>query len=522
MKDITTSIYTFDSIIQGNFLYVDKTEYVWQLIRPVKEMYFLSRPRRFGKSLLISTLEAIFKGKKELFQGLALYSKPYDWQKHPVIHLDFVNCDSRTPEELREYLEHLLQVSADELKLKLRGTGPSMRFENLMNDAATSSEAHDVVVLVDEYDKPILGNIDDLPRCRELLPVLKGFYSNIKKCEKNIRLAFVTGVSKFSHVSLFSDLNNLTDITLSPAFAELLGFTEQEIRTNFADRLPLAAKATGLAKEELMRQLLDWYDGYRFSEADTHVCNPVSLSSFFSNSYKFSNYWDSTGTPSFLLKLMRDQAYDHEAALDKWYSEGVFSSYELEKFDITGLLWQTGYLTIKDIAPGLRGTKFRLDFPDFEVADTFMQRLLEFYCQIPKGTGDDFIEDFQQAIVADDLDRFMSLLQTFFASIPYDIQLPREKYFQTVFFVIFRLLGTAIEAESHTNIGSIDAYVRTAKTIYIFEFKLNQNARKAIAQIIDRHYYEKYQNCGLPIRLVGVNFDLAKGRLVTWKEHKKP
>ncbi|MBP5637850.1 MAG: AAA family ATPase, partial [Victivallales bacterium] len=336
-KDLTTSIYTFEDLIKGNFLYVDKTEYIWQLVRPAKGMYFLSRPRRFGKSLLLSTLEAIFTGKKELFKGLAIHGKDYKWEMYPVIHLDLANCDSRTPEELHAYLEHLLKASADDLGVELRETGLAVRFENLIRDAARASNAGQVVILVDEYDKPILGNISDQPRCKTILPVLKGFYSSIKKCSSSIRLAMVTGVSKFCHVSLFSELNNLTDITLESQYAGMLGFTENEVRTCFADRLAEAAEANGLTSEKLFQKLLDWYDGYRFSDAETHVCNPVSISSFLQKPYKFTNYWDTTGTPSFLLELMRKQSYDHEAALNRWYGESIFAAYELEKLDITGL-----------------------------------------------------------------------------------------------------------------------------------------------------------------------------------------
>ena len=521
-KDLTTSIYTFENLIRGNFLYVDKTEYVWQLIRPEQAMYFLSRPRRFGKSLLISTLEAIFQGKKELFQGLAINDKSYNWKTYPVIHFDFANCDSRTPEELQAYLEHLLKVSAEELGLELRETGGAVRFENLINDAAKSSTTGQVVILIDEYDKPILGNIGNLPQCKAILPVLKGFYSSIKKCAKATRFAMITGVSKFCHVSLFSDLNNLTDITLNPDYAGMLGFTSEEIRSNFADRITDAAKANDMTGEELMRKLLEWYDGYRFSEAELHVCNPVSVSSFFQKPYKLTNYWASTGTPSFLLELMHRQSYDFEAALNSTYDEGIFSAYELDSLDITGLLWQTGYLTIRELVPGLRRVKYRLGFPDYEVEDTFMNRLLEHFCNVPRATGENTMETFQNAIAQNDLDLFMKLFQSFLANIPYGIHLKHEKYYQTVFFIFFRLLGLFIEAESQTNEGRIDAYVRTEKTVFIFEFKLDKSPDSAIDQIIDRRYYEKFQSCSLPIRMVGVYFNSAKGRIDGWKELALP
>ncbi|MBQ7175940.1 MAG: PD-(D/E)XK nuclease domain-containing protein, partial [Victivallales bacterium] len=236
--------------------------------------------------------------------------------------------------------------------------------------------------------------------------------------------------------------------------------------------------------------------------------------------YKFSNYWDSTGTPSFLLEQMGRQSYNLEAALNGTYDESVFAAYELNRLDITGLLWQTGYLTIKELVPGLRRMKYRLGFPDYEVEDTFMTRLLEHFCNIAPGTGEDTIEDFQKAIASDDLEGFMTLFQSFLANIPYGIHLKHEKYYQTVFFIFFRLLGLFIKAESCTNVGRIDAYIRTAKTVYIFEFKLDKGTDEAVGQILDRHYYEKFQASGMPIRLVGVDFDSQKGRIDTWEEGK--
>ena len=516
MKNLTTSIYDFEKLRTADYLYVDKTEYIWHLIDPPGESYFLSRPRRFGKSLLVSTLEAIFQGKRELFQGLALYDKPYDWKPYPVIHLDMANCDSHTENDLRDYLARMLGRHAlqHNVKVNIQRNQLASSFSELIEKVAGKSQA---VILLDEYDKPILENIanSDITAIRD---TLADFYSALKAEMDYERFVLVTGVSKFSHVSLFSKLNNLTDITWREDYAGMWGFTEAEVRKYFADRLPDAARANGVPDDELMRNLMEWYDGYRFSEADIHVCNPVSITKFFVNSYKFSNYWDSTGTPSFLLEMMRSQSYNFEAALNGTYDESIFSTYELNRLDITGLLWQTGYLTIKELVPGLRKIKYRLGFPDYEVEDTFMTRLLEHFCDIPKGTAEDTIENFQKAIAKDDLDGFMTLFQSFLANIPYGIHLKHEKYYQTVFFIFFRLLGLFIEAESQTNQGRIDAYVRTAKTIFIFEFKLDKSANEAIGQIIDRRYYEKFQTCGLPIRLIGVDFDSVKGCIDGWEE----
>jgi hypothetical protein len=516
MKDLSTGIYVFEDMIKGNFLYVDKTEYVWRLIRPAKEFYFLSRPRRFGKSLLLTTLKAVFEGKKELFRGLALYDKPYDWEKHPVLHLDMNGRDFSTVEKMEDRFRKIILEQADEHKVALKETSSDTMLHELIK--ALHDKHGDVVLLLDEYDKPILNNISK-PNRIEFLEALKAFYSVIKEKSDMLRFAFITGVSKFSHVSLFSDLNNLKDITLNPDYAEMLGFSERDIRENFADRLPAAAKANGMSEEELMQRLLVWYDGYRFSDADTHVCNPVSLTSFFDNGYRFSNYWDSTGTPSFLLKLMGDKAYSPETALTRWYNERIFAAYELDKLDITGLLWQTGYLTIKDVRKDDDELQYRLDFPDREVQETFSQRLIDLYAgSACSDEASDLVQQFKSAIRHDDLEGFLTLFQSFLACISYQIQIHEEKYYQSIFFVVFKLLGASIEAESCTNRGRIDAYVRTKTTVYIFEFKLDKSEDEALDQIVDRRYFEKFQSSGLPIRMVGVNFDSKMGRIDGWKE----
>ena len=278
-----------------------------------------------------------------------------------------------------------------------------------------------------------------------------------------------------------------------------------------------------MSHKDLMRKILEWYDGYRFSETGTHVCNPVSISSFFQKPYKLTNYWDSTGTPSFLLELMRKQSYDYESALNDWYDESIFAAYELESLDITGMLWQTGYLTIRDVRRDFDEMQYRLDFPDREVQETFNRRLVEFYAGEGKSRESwSLVRKFRTAIRSDDLEGFMTLFQSFLASISYQLHIPDEKYYQTIFFTVFKLLGASIEAESCTNEGRIDAYVRTGKAVYVFEFKLNRSAEDAIDQIIDRRYCEKFQSCGLPIRMVGVNFNSTKGRIDGWKELPLP
>ena len=516
MKDLTTSIYNFEDLIQGNFLYVDKTEYIWQLIRPAKGMYFLSRPRCFGKSLLVSTLKAIFEGRKELFNGLAIHAKPYDWTIHPVIHLDLGGRDFSTVEKMEERLKLILQEQADYNGVSLHDAALDTMFHELIK--TLHDRKGDVVILLDEYDKPILGNISR-EDCSEFLASLKVFYSVIKEKAGMLRFALVTGVSKFCHVSLFSELNNLTDITLTQDYAGMLGFTKEEVRKCFAEKITDAARLRGISEDELMLGLLEWYDGYRFSKADIHVCNPVSITQFFANNCEFDNYWGTTGVPTVLFELAKTTRFNFEQALTAPVSSLAFGAYEVENIDPLGLLWQTGYLTIKTVLPGPLGSSmFMLGFPDHEVEEAFNTQLLAYYSGYKDAAMSSMVFKLTSAIRQDDMELFMVTLQSYFASIPYGIRGGDEHYYQTIFFITFLLLGSSIEAESRTNEGRIDAYIRTAKTVFIFEFKLDRNTDEAVGQILDRHYYEKFQSCGLPIRLIGVNFDSSKGRIDGWQE----
>jgi hypothetical protein len=300
---------------------VDKTEYIWQLIRPSCAGYFLSRPRRFGKSLTVSTLKAIFEGKKELFKGLAVYDKPYDWKPYPVIHLSFgdYNINTDAQKELSGYLMAKVKQIAESYSLELTNTTPGLCFGELIDKLY---EKGSVVILIDEYDKPILDNITN-PDISDIQKCLKGFYSVLKDRNAKERFLFVTGVSKFSHVSLFSDLNNLTDITMDARYATMFGYTQDELEANFGDRISALSGTRDI--DAYKAKIKEWYNGYRFHKNAKTVYNPVSLAKFFESGGEFNNYWFSTGTPSFLLELIRKQKFDLEKALDAPVSSFAFS-----------------------------------------------------------------------------------------------------------------------------------------------------------------------------------------------------
>ncbi len=522
MKDLTSSVYSFEDLIKGDFLYVDKTEYIWELIRPSKAMYFLSRPRRFGKSLTVSTLEAIFEGKKELFKGLAIYDKPYDWKKHPVIHLDLGDRKNETPEALEKSLQVKLHVCADKHGICLETDNAQEQFSELIGKL---SDKEKVVILIDEYDKPLLDNIgkDGVEAIKEKL---SNFYSVIKTTEPYQRFVFMTGVSKFTQVSIFSKLNNLTDITMTAQYATMLGYTQDEFERYFADHLEQVQKRQKCQRPELLKKIRSWYNGYRFEEDSLTVYNPVSIALFFENKGKFKGYWFKTGTPTFLLEMMKKSNFDYPKSLEEPVTESFFDSFELSSIKPKVLLYQTGYLTIdrKEEMPvpytDQTKTVYYLGFPNQEVESAFNEQLLEYYTAVQSEASFTFISELIEAVGSGDADGFMRRLEVMFANIPFNIRVKQEKYFQTIFFVICDMLRFYVQAEIVTNTGRIDMVVGAGKWVYVIEFKLNQTAEKALQQIHNKDYAKKYQRDGNRIMLIGANFNYDKGEIIDWQKEE--
>jgi len=517
-KNLTSSVYTFEDLIDGGYLYVDKTEQLWQLMEPGKGIYFLSRPRRFGKSLTISTLKAAFQGKKKLFEGLALATKPFDWKPYPIIHLDLGNSAAADASQLETYLVETLDALAVDQNLKLSRSGSAGRFTELVSALGRRDK---VVILIDEYDKPLIDNLDN-PKLKDIRSVLEGFYSVVKATEPFQRFVLLTGVSKFSQVSVFSKLNNLADLSMDERFATMLGYTQDELETNFADRIELAARQHGVTKAELLNRLREWYNGYRFCEDAPTVYNPVSVSKFFESGCKFKNYWFATGTPSFLLKLIRRQQFDFEQELGKTLDELAFAAYDVEQIEALPLLFQTGYLTIKSSSLSRGVTHYRLGFPNREVEAAFNAYLLEEYGAAKKERSGVLASELADFLEAGDLKGAMELLRSFLADIPYDIHIKAERYYQTIFYTFFRLVGIFVEAEARTSSGRIDAVVKAGTHIYIFEFKLDGSADAALDQIRDKEYWLKHRAEGKDITLVGASFGAAERNLVEWKSASPP
>ena len=512
MKRLTSSVSSFEEMIRNNYLYVDKTEYIWNLIEPPIGSYFLSRPRRFGKSLAVSTLEAVFQGEKELFKNLAICSKPYDWNPYPVIHLSFwdYGVASDAVGELPDYLMRKIQIIGSKCGIQLTGNTPGLCFGDLIDKL---SEKRKVVILVDEYDKPILDNISD-PNIKEIQKCLKGFYGGLKDRDKQVRFLFVTGVSKFSHVSLFSGMNNLTDITMDARYACMFGYTQDELEANFGDRI--AALAGERDIEEFKNEIKAWYNGYRFEASAQTVYNPVSLAKFFESGGEFRNYWFSTGTPSFLLELIAKKRYNLEKALNEPVSEFAFDAYEVENLNPLTLLLQTGYLTIESAMKRYGDTTYKFRFPNMEVKGSFETYLAGHCSGLQPDEVKDSVYMLADAVTAGDVDAFMEAMKVFFAKVPYDVHLKDENNFQLLFFAIFMLLGISITAESKTNNGRIDAVAANDDFVFVFEFKLDKSEEIAMDQIKDRDYYRRYMNSGKKIILVGVNFDKDAGQIDRW------
>ena len=483
MKNLPIGIQTFSDIIQNDYLYVDKTEKIFDLVKNPKGVYFLSRPRRFGKSLLISILNEIFEGGKKLFKGLWIYESGYSWEKHPVVRIDFSKKKAENRDDLKGFILYQLKNIADKYGVLLTRDQYDEAFDELLTKL---SQINKVVILIDEYDKPIIDNIENKKLAVELREVLKGFYTIIKACDEHIRFVLLTGVSKFSKAGVFSGLNNLKDISMDTKHSSLLGITRQEMEHSFKEHINRFAETENISNAELIEKIAYWYDGFCFSGTCEKVFNPFSMLLLFDN-VRFSNYWFESATPSFLIKLMKEKSFDIKKMKDLEVREENLSTYEIEDLSIVPLLFQTGYLTIKGYDNDFM--TYKLGYPNFEVENSFQYALLRSYSYTET---DGYLVGLIRALRNDDFDAFFETLNIFFADIPYDLQINKEKYYQTIFYLIFSLIGLKVEAEVKTNKGRIDAVI-IDKNIYIFEFKFNGDKNKALSEIKEKKYFEKYQ-----------------------------
>lgn len=504
-------IQTFETVRKEGYCYVDKTALVHQLVQNGK-YYFLSRPRRFGKSLLISTLEAYFQGKKELFDGLALEHLEQEWTEYPVLHLDlnarnYVDTES-LPAILNQHLEAWEALYGNEKKDR----APEERFAYLIEKISRST-GKGVVVLVDEYDKPLLQALGNEPLLTAYRQQLKAFYGVLKSKDAYLRFALLTGVTKFSKVSVFSDLNNLQDISMSPRFATLCGITEQELYDVFEEDIRLLGEHNGMSEEETRKALKDSYDGYHFTANCPDLYNPFSLLNAFS-SKELGSYWFETGTPTFLIQLLKQGHYNLYNLYHEQVSKDMLGDIDNVGGNPLPMLYQSGYLTLKGYDREF-GT-YTLGFPNREVAEGFNRHLLLGYAKVPSGNPTFQIQNFVLEVRRGDTDAFLQRLQSFFADTPYELARDLELHYQNVLFIVFKLLGFYVQVEYHTSRGRIDLVLKTADYIYVMEFKLEGTAEEALQQIEDKHYALPFATDQRRVYKVGVNFSKDKRNIEKW------
>ncbi|RHR60766.1 ATP-binding protein [Parabacteroides sp. AF17-28] len=511
-------VQNFEKIRRDGYFYVDKTAHVYQLAKS-GSYYFLSRPRRFGKSLLLSTLEAYFEGKKELFAGLAIERLEKDWKCYPVLHLDLNARQYENIGSLLEELNKYLEIWEQAYDSPFGDRKPEERFFQVIRRAYEKTGQR-VVVLIDEYDKPLLQAIGKPELQEAYRSLLKAFYGVMKSADGYIRFAMLTGVTKFSKVSVFSDLNNLEDISFRRNYNELCGISEQELQDNLGDELPEFSRSLGLTESELCDKLRRYYDGYHFApDTAVGIYNPFSLLHAFKNR-EFDSYWFATGTPSYLVELLKRNHYDLDRLAHEETDAETLDGVDSVDSDPIPVIYQSGYLTIKgyDAEFGM----YRLGFPNLEVEEGFVKYLLPFYTNVSASKTPFEISRFIREIRSGDYDAFFRRLQGFFADTPYETvtglkpERDTELHYQNVLFIVFRLIGLYTKVEYHTNRGRIDLVLQTDRYIYVMEFKLNGTAEEALHQINEKQYGQAFAADGRQIIKIGVNFSSETRNIEKW------
>lgn len=518
MRKLPIGIQSIQKILgNGEYVYVDKTSFIQKLIDEGIPHYFMSRPRRFGKSLFINTLEEIFQGNKELFKGLDIYKSDYDWKEYPVLHFDFAQIASNSSEEFQIGLQMELKRMGGAYGISIEG--PSMQFQ-LKVLVQELSKKNQVVILVDEYDSSIINNLKNIEIAEKNRDLLKAFFGTLKSLDRYLKFTFVTGVSKFSQVSLFSGPNNLIDITMDPRYANMMGYTEEEIKINFQDHiLEILKKRTKKESPDLeavIKEIRTWYNGYRFSEKEFSVYNPYSTLLYL-NTGKAEGYWYSSGTPSFLI----DEAKKHPQSVVPLSGVSALKSTlsdisKLDRIYLPALMFQTGYLTIQDY--NSEENSYDLNFPNREVQQAFFNSLLQEFTEIDPLEVTRSAKEIQQDLSQLDLHAFISKINTHFAKMPYYIfQHAKEGFYQAVFFTFLETSGIKTTSEIATNIGRIDLMTETSDTICIFELKVDKTADIALHQADMKKYKERFSNQNKNTLILGVSFSSKLRNINDWK-----
>ena len=506
-------IQNFEKIRTEDFLYVDKTAEIYKLAKEGR-YYFLSRPRRFGKSLLVSTMEAYFSGRKELFSGLAIEKLETEWKQHPVLHLDLSGV-SYTDESV---LERVLSDKLAKWETLYGAVNTSdilgLRFKEVI-EAAYNKTGNQVAILIDEYDKPIIDNLGNEPTLSHLRSTLQGFYSVMKSMDARIRFGFLTGVTKIGKMSVFSGLNNLNDISMIPDYVDICGVSETELHEYFDESISELSSANEMSKEECYVKLKSMYDGYHFCEDSIGIYNPFSLLNTFQNK-KFREYWFETGTPGFLVEVMRKTSFDVTTLEKQTVDSTLMSNADAIFENPVPYLFQSGYLTITGYNDMFR--LYQLGFPNQEVKNGFLNCLLKYYVPMsPDMSGTTLIYQLWHSITEGNPKSFMQILSSLFSNTSYQIQGETEKDFQYAMYIISALLGEYVQVERTTSNGRIDLIIQTKEFIYIFELKVNADADVALRQIDEKGYARPFEGDSRKLFKIGVNFSTATRRIEDWK-----
>lgn len=503
----------FKSLREGGAVYVDKTAFIERIAKSNIRYYFLARPRRFGKSLFLSTLQYFYEGKRELFKGLHINSSDWDWKAYPVLRLDLNINKYDEPGLLDKILDNTFNKWEEMYNIHEKAGTLSSRFQNIIASAHELT-GRQVVVLVDEYDKPLVGNINKLKHYEHYRAKLASIYSNFKSSAEHIQLVFLTGVSRFSKLSVFSDLNNLKDITFSDDFADICGITEKEFLQGFEHGISKFAELNGLTYEMAIRLLKKSYDGYRFALRGSEIYNPWSLLNAMNDS-KIEDYWNETGTPTLLAEVLKNIDADLERTFNTYCTESDLKGLDLTDPNPIALLYQTGYLTLKSYHQKIK--RYRLGIPNNEVKKGFFDILLPLYVKSKGREPKQVVSDMVMHFILGEADEAMKCLQAYFAGVHFKMKMENENNFHNAFFLLMDLVGLDTETESATSEGSIDITVKTDDYIYVIELKYDGSAEKALRQIEEKNYTRKFQSDPRHTICIGVNFSSKTRCIEDWK-----
>ena len=514
LKLYPIGIQTFEEIIKNNLLYIDKTEYIYRMTHTSGKYFFLGRPRRFGKSLLVSTFDSYFSGKKDLFAGLAIEKLEKDWIEYPVLHFDMSGGKHMEKEQLEDYLDYILK----EQERKWGIANPPISANNRLIELITTAyekTGKQVVVLIDEYDAPMLDVAHEKESLDVLRNIMRNFYSPLKMCEPKLRFVFLTGITKFSQVSIFSELNNITNISMRDDYAGICGITKEELLDNMSEDINALAEAQKLSREEAIAKLKENYDGYHFSPVSPDVFNPYSLLKCFDEK-NFGAYWFASGTPTYLINMMKKFEVLPSDISRVEADESEFDAPTENMPTIMPLLYQSGYITIKDYDKEFN--YYTLDVPNKEVKVGLTKALIPSYVTPNTLATTNTARRIAQCLAKQDMEGALQLLKTYLGTVPYCNDTHYEGHYQQVLYIIFSLLTDyLVDVEVHTPHGRVDIVMLSRTNLYIIEVKMNKDAQTAMQQIDLKDYRQRFALCGKPVVKVGINFDSDNGNIEDWE-----